>query len=156
MKKPKIITAEELKDKMDSHGNYVLVDVLSPQDFGKAHIKGAMNIPLAEIEAKGSEWLNRNMDVIVYSDGPNCNGASFAQAHLQRLGFRTWSLVGGLETWAQKGYPIDGDPNYKAHPIKQDSAVMKTTSIKKEIQKEKEVDAKKEQEQQKEQKHPFL
>lgn len=117
MKKTKTITAQELKMKIENHEDFILVDVLTSKDYQKLHISGALNIPLEELETKANQWLNRNIDVIVYSAGPHCKGAELAQQKLSHMGFRTSMLEGGLETWEDLQYSIEGDANYKPKVI---------------------------------------
>lgn len=100
---------------MDTQGNFIVVDVLSKEDYAKAHIKGAINIPLDDLESKGDQWLTRQIDIIVYSANEKCKGADFAQEKLGTMGFRVWKLDGGLETWEKAHYPVEGDPNYHPH-----------------------------------------
>ncbi len=115
MKNKKHLGIEDLKSKMDTHANFILVDVLSPEDYKNAHIKGAINIPLEQLDKKANEWLNRNIDIIVYSANTQCKGARFAQEKLGTMGFRVWTLDGGLEAWETAFYPLEGNPNYKPH-----------------------------------------
>lgn len=115
MKKQKHLTIEEFKEKMDTHANYILVDVLPKDDYTHAHIKGAINIPLDDLETKANEWLNRHIDIIVYSANAECKGAKFAQEKLGQMGFRCWTVEGGLEAWEKENYPMEGDPHYKPH-----------------------------------------
>lgn len=117
MKKEKVFTSDELKAKIDNHDDFILVDVLSHTDYTRTHIQGAINIPLEELEAKANQWLSHQIDIIVYSAGPRCRGGEFAQEYLAAHGFRVWRLEGGLEEWARKLYPLEGDPNYKPHDI---------------------------------------
>jgi len=117
MKKDKHLTSEEFKSKIDNHEDFILVDVLSEQDYHQAHIRGAINIPLVELAVKANQWLHRAIDIIVYSAGPTCKGAEFSQEILGKMGFRVWTLEGGLDNWVKNNFPIEGDPNYKPHPI---------------------------------------
>ena len=117
MKKNKSYTAQELKAKMDNHEDYMLVDVLNSSDYHKAHIDGATNIPLNELEAKAPQWLNRNIDIVLYSANGTCKGAEFAQDLLGKMGYRAWTLEGGVDQWIQNQFGIEGDPNYKPQPI---------------------------------------
>jgi len=114
-KKKKRLSCEALKAKMDEHANFILVDVLSKDDYDHAHIKGAIHIALDDLQAKGPQWLTNQVDVIVYSANETCKGAEFAREKLSTLGFRVWTLDGGLETWEKAKYPMEGNPNYKPH-----------------------------------------
>jgi rhodanese-related sulfurtransferase len=117
MKKEKTLTSEELKAKIDNHEDFILVDVLPHSDYARTHIQGAINIPLEELETKANQWLSHQIDIIIYSAGPRCRGGEFAQEYLAAHGFRAWRLHEGLEEWARKLYPLEGDPNYKPHDI---------------------------------------
>lgn len=117
MKKTKSLTAEEFQAKMSNHEDFMLVDVLSSTDYHAAHIDGATNIPLAELETKAPQWLNKNIDIIVYSANGTCHGAEFAQDLLGKMGYRVWTLGGGIDQWVKNQFSIEGDPNYKPQPI---------------------------------------
>ncbi len=117
MKKNKTLTPEELQAKIANHEDFMLVDVLGSADYHHAHINGATNIPLAELEAKGPQWLNRNIDIIIYSANGTCHGAEFAQDLLGKMGYRVWTLEGGVDQWIKSQFPVEGDPNYKPQPI---------------------------------------
>ncbi|MBA2510051.1 MAG: rhodanese-like domain-containing protein [Rubrobacteraceae bacterium] len=43
-----------------------LVDVLPPEEYGEAHLPGAINIPLKELNRETTEQLRRDEPVIVY------------------------------------------------------------------------------------------
>jgi len=117
MKKEKILTPEELKSRMDNHADFILVDVLPAHDYLKLHVTGAINIPLQELETKANQWLNRHIDIIVYSANHLCRGAEFAQEILSKMGFRVWALEGGLDSWLKNQFHVEGDPNYKPNVI---------------------------------------
>jgi len=42
------------------------VDVLPPEEYGEAHLPGAINIPLKELNRETTERLRRDEPVIVY------------------------------------------------------------------------------------------
>ena len=128
MKQRKHISCHELKTKMETHGNFILVDVLSAQDHQNAHIQGAIHIPLEELESKGSQWLNHQIDIIVYSANTACKGAQFAQEKLGQMGFRVWTLDGGLEAWEKVRYPMEDNPKYKAHITQAKPAALEPQS----------------------------
>ena len=119
IKTNKQLSPEELHGKMEMHEDFILVDVLSSKDYHTAHIQGAVNIPLEELVQKANQWLNRHVDIIVYSANGHCRGAEFAQEKLGKMGFRAWKLNGGLEEWMKEQYPIEGNPNHKPALITQ-------------------------------------
>lgn len=59
------LSREEVKERLDSGANVVIVDVRSKEDFDEAHIKGAISIPLSEVEGRYAE-LSRDKEIIIY------------------------------------------------------------------------------------------
>lgn len=47
-----------------------LVEVLPAADYDKAHLPGAINIPLAELDERGTSVLDRGRPVVVYCWDP--------------------------------------------------------------------------------------
>jgi rhodanese-related sulfurtransferase len=43
-----------------------LVDVLPREEYEEVHLRGAINIPLKELDRKTTAWLDRDAPVIVY------------------------------------------------------------------------------------------
>lgn len=78
-----------------SRADYTLVDLRSADEYATYHIPGAVNIPLAELNA---DVAPRTEKVVLYSDG----GIHGAQAWmlLKALGFKAvYSIYGGLDAW---------------------------------------------------------
>jgi len=59
------LSPEEVNERLDSRADVVIVDVRSKEDFDGAHIKGAISIPLSEVEARYTE-LPRDREIIIY------------------------------------------------------------------------------------------
>jgi rhodanese-related sulfurtransferase len=52
-------------------GDIVLIDVLSRESYGAAHINGAINVPVAELAQGAPDVLpDRNTPIVVYCGGP--------------------------------------------------------------------------------------
>jgi len=47
-----------------------LVEVLPAEDYAKAHLPGAINIPLAKVDERGVSVLDRSRPVVVYCWDP--------------------------------------------------------------------------------------
>jgi rhodanese-related sulfurtransferase len=60
-----VMTPEELIGLLDAGQAPVLVDVRSEKDYQKAHLPGAINIPLAELEQRAGE-LNPAAPTVFY------------------------------------------------------------------------------------------
>ena len=68
----KVITLHELRAKLDSGEELVVVEALGPQYFEAGHLPGAINIPHTEVDALAPSLLpDRDAPIVVYcSDGP--------------------------------------------------------------------------------------
>jgi len=72
----------------------LIVDVRTPEEFAAGHYKGAVNIPLAEIQSRLSEFGDKNKPVVVYCRSGNRSAK--AKAILEANGFRDVTNGGGL------------------------------------------------------------
>jgi molybdopterin/thiamine biosynthesis adenylyltransferase/rhodanese-related sulfurtransferase len=92
------ITATELKQKIERHDKFVLVDVREPFEYDIARIQGSKLIPLGELPARLSE-LDSADDIVLQCKG----GSRSAKALriLQEAGFRKLNnLEGGITAWS--------------------------------------------------------
>jgi len=99
------LTPAELKGKLSTQDAPLVVDVRKPVEFGIAHIPGAKNIPLDEIEDRLDEFRNDN-GVLIYC----INGARTRQAEplLFNNGIENvFHLEGALEGWIREQRPIE-------------------------------------------------
>ena len=61
------IEREELKAKIDSWGDVVLVETLDPQYYEDGHLPGAVNLPLDRLGKLAPEILpDKDADIVVY------------------------------------------------------------------------------------------
>jgi len=59
------ITAEELKGKLDRGVDVIIVDARGKDSFEQEHIKGAISMPLGEVEARHQE-LPKDKEIVFY------------------------------------------------------------------------------------------
>jgi rhodanese-related sulfurtransferase len=83
----------------------LVLDVRSPDEFGKGHVLNARSMPLAQLESRsGDLHKHKTRPVIVCEDGAR----SGAAATLRKLGFeKVYTLSGGLPAWQQAGLPVE-------------------------------------------------
>ena len=83
----------------------VVLDVRSPEDFGKGHILNARNVPLSQLEGRAGELhKHKARPVIVCEDGAR----SSATGVLRKMGLeKVYVLAGGLSAWQQAGLPVE-------------------------------------------------
>ena len=84
----------------------VVIDVCGADEYAQGHIKGALNVPLDELEARLEKAVkNKNTPVImVCAAGAR---SKRAQAIAQKLGYeKVHSLHGGLKAWKEANLPV--------------------------------------------------
>ncbi len=95
----KNLDPESFKNEMK--GDYMLVDVRTPQEFSQGHIKGAVNIPLDTLPGN-LEKLKSNEDrkLLVYclSGARSMSAATFLDK--QGVG-NIFNLIGGISAWSR-------------------------------------------------------
>ena len=87
--------------------DFVLLDVRSPEAYARSHVIGAINLPLAMMNAETTAQFAKERLIVVYCWGPGCNGATKAARKLSALGFAVKEMIGGIEYWEDKErYPV--------------------------------------------------
>jgi rhodanese-related sulfurtransferase len=98
----KIITVEELKQKMDSGEKVNLVDVREPNEYEEVNIGGRL-VPLGKVQTMQVEELEdlKDEEVIVYCRSGR--RSMLACQILDQVGFKnTYNLEGGILDWINK------------------------------------------------------
>ena len=99
-----VITAKELKAKMDRKEKFTLIDVREPNEFQINRIPGAKLIPLGNV-AEHVHELDSADEIIVNCHF--CGRSAKAVEFLQKMGFKkVKNLTGGIDAWSQ-----DVDPS---------------------------------------------
>jgi rhodanese-related sulfurtransferase len=80
-----------------------LVDVRSATEFATAHLPGALNIPLEQVERRTAD-LEANVPVVLVCQ--TGTRARMASALLTASGKDLVVLEGGTQAWLQAGYPV--------------------------------------------------
>lgn len=91
-----------------ARGDVTIVDVRPPEEFAAGHLPGALNVPLAELEARRGK-LPRGREVVAYCRGPYCVLAFEAVARLRAGGHAARRLEGGFPEWKSAGLPVETD-----------------------------------------------
>ncbi|MFP4268355.1 MAG: rhodanese-like domain-containing protein [Spirochaetaceae bacterium] len=103
------IDREELKQKMDNGESFILVEVLAPKEYERLHIRGAENIPLAQIGREATSRFNKNASIVVYCSDSECSASPKAAQKLDTLGFtNVFDYAEGKADWVEAGYPVEG------------------------------------------------
>lgn len=107
----KKIDADGLLDKMDGGGDFLLVNVLSNEEFEKQRIPGSINIPVQAqgFEDAAEDILPQEAEIIVYCAGFECRASDTAVKMLEEVGYANLiEYEGGMEDWIEKGNPVEG------------------------------------------------
>jgi rhodanese-related sulfurtransferase len=103
----KLISRDELKEKLDREDNFKLVMVLREYAFKAKRIPGSLHIfNLKEVK----EVLNPKDEIVVYCSGPGCHASADAFYILGEMGYKNVRrYAGGIEDWEEAGYPLEGE-----------------------------------------------
>ena len=100
------VTAIEFQKKLENTSTAQLIDVRSPEEFNKEHLKNAININWNASDFESEiKLLNKNKPVFLYC---NAGGRSMkAAVKLAELGFiQIYNLDGGIQSWNSENLPI--------------------------------------------------
>lgn len=99
------LSVNDLVDRMRS-GLVTVVDVRPKEEYGAGHLRGAINVPLADIE-KNLSKLPRDREIIAYCRGPFCVLSFEAVARLRSEGLKARRLETGFPEWKVAGLPVE-------------------------------------------------
>lgn len=100
-----IISADKVKELIDSKEDVFILDVRSEAEYNRGHIKGAYFIPVSDLIDRLSE-VAKDKDVIVLCEG-GMRSRSAAKQLLDRGYTRVFDMKEGMYTWREKGYPME-------------------------------------------------
>jgi glyoxylase-like metal-dependent hydrolase (beta-lactamase superfamily II)/rhodanese-related sulfurtransferase len=84
----------------------VVLDVRTPREWNGAHIRGSVNLPLAQLPARLSELSRERRMVVCCAGGYR---SSIAASLLQRNEFEHFmELAGGIAAWEAARLPLEG------------------------------------------------
>ncbi len=102
------ITPMALNDRLAKHdASVIVVDVRTPEEFARAHVPGAINIPYDTLAARKDELTDaKNKDVVLYCR--TGRRSKIAANTLEASGFdRLLQLEGNIQGWADAKLPVD-------------------------------------------------
>jgi len=102
------ITVDQAYEAYLSDEGYVFVDVRSESEYESGYIKGAVLIPLSDIDERLNE-LPKDNPIVLYCNGSSCNRSGAAASILIENGFeKVYDMGGtGIFEWIEKGYPSE-------------------------------------------------
>jgi rhodanese-related sulfurtransferase len=87
--------------------NVQVIDLRTPELFAKGHVPTAVNVQYDELEAYLPK-LNKEVNTVVYCYDITCHLSAKGALLLAQKGYRVQELVGGFNTYAEKGYTVEG------------------------------------------------
>lgn len=87
-------------------GEVIVLDVRPAAEFDAGHVPGALNVPLAELEARLAE-LSGGEEIVAYCRGAYCVLSFEAVAMLRARGIAARRLEDGLPEWRAAGLPVE-------------------------------------------------
>lgn len=88
-----------------------VLNVLSSEFYQDAHIKGSINVPLAELK-DFAEHTPKDTLIVVYCSDYKSDMSARAWHVLHELGFENlFAYEGGMQEWYEAEYPVEGPCN---------------------------------------------
>lgn len=99
------VSVGDLMDRMGA-GLVTIVDVRPKEEYDAGHLRGAINVPLAEIEQRLND-LPPEREIVAYCRGPFCVLSFEAVARLRSRGYTARRLETGFPEWKVAGLPVE-------------------------------------------------
>ena len=105
----KSITAGDLKKKIGSNDDFVLVDVLSTESFNEKHISKSISLPVDHVKEKAADVLpDKSKEIIVYCASTECHASPNAARMLEEMGYtNVVDFEAGLAGWEEAGFEFE-------------------------------------------------
>jgi len=108
----KLLAVKQLADVVDSveHGNpdLVLIDVRDKEDYQRGHIKGAVSMPIEEIDKRYRE-LPTDKEIVTYCYNQYCHLSTLGALKLVEHGITAREMNVGWSDWVKLGNPLHGE-----------------------------------------------
>lgn len=100
-----------LARKLFNTGEYVFVDARSAEDYQEGHIRGAVSLPVGQVDAKLAEFLQQyppETAIITYCSGRTCQDSHHLAEVLMELGYDNINVfIDGFPGWETEGHPVE-------------------------------------------------
>ena len=104
-----LITVDELHQKLEAGEKLTILDLRASSELQEdpSLIQGALHISMNEIDHREDE-IPRDRDIVLYCSCPNEVSSARVALRLQRRGFtRVRPLLGGIDAWRERHYPME-------------------------------------------------
>ena len=104
------ISRDELRAKVESGADFVLVDALAPMSYARSHLPGAINLPLEWVDERAPRRVpDLDTEIVVYCIDVKCTSSVFVGERLRSLGYtNVRHYADGKDDWTAAGLPLEG------------------------------------------------
>jgi rhodanese-related sulfurtransferase len=100
------MTVTELKKKLDSGEELLLIDCREQAEWNEAHIENANFHPLSQFQAEIEKLEGRDKETVIVCQCRSGKRSLQAATMLQGEGYENlFNLEGGILAWIDEGYP---------------------------------------------------
>lgn len=105
----KLITREQIKQKIDSGDPITIVEALPEKYFLAEHLPGALNLPHDKVRERAPELLpDKDALIVVYCANTACQNSRIATQTLQQMGYENaHEYVEGKQDWIEASFPVE-------------------------------------------------
>lgn len=109
------ISREELRQRIDESNDFLLLNVLSEENFEDEHIPGSQNIPFDDDDSDFAHRVeelvsDKNDYIVAYCASAECPASTNAASALEKAGFTNVRVYeGGMREWKDSGCPLEGE-----------------------------------------------
>jgi rhodanese-related sulfurtransferase len=103
------IERSELQSVLSEKRPLVLLEALDEEYYRKAHLPGALPLPLKGLkQTAGTRLLDKNAELVVYCASSTCQNSDVAARALLELGYSNVRVYrGGKADWIDAGLPVE-------------------------------------------------
>lgn len=103
------ISAQELYKMIQAGEKMIIVDCRSKWAYDEGHIKGAINLPVNNVEQLAPKLIPRKeTELILYCGSAECYNSIAELERLEELSYKNLlHFEGGLEEWVSQGYILE-------------------------------------------------
>jgi rhodanese-related sulfurtransferase len=105
------ITLQEVRALLATDSPTLVLEILAPEQYARAHLPGARNLPLAELDQTAARLApDPETPLVTYCSGPTCANSRIAARRLVELGYRNVRVFeGGKAAWRDAGLPFEAE-----------------------------------------------
>jgi len=104
------ISAQDLKQQLQSDRPPVLINVLSREVYRKRRVPGSISVPQDDIDQVQQIVPDTAQPIVVYCANADCTASPESAERLEELGYtNVHDFEGGLAGWRQAGFDLIGE-----------------------------------------------